>query len=374
SQLVENVGLNQFIVNYTSITDSPRFKYRGLLLDTSRHYLPVERLEQSLDAMAYNKLNVFHWHMTDDQSFPYVSQAYPELSLKGAYNPKTHVYTKENIQHIIEYAAERGIRVVVEFDTPGHTLAWGAGQPGLLTPCYANGKPNGLYGPIDPSKRSTYEFIETLLKEVLNRFPDQYFHLGGDEVDYNCWRSNPDINDFIKQKNIFKKTTSMSNKKSNEPYAKLEEYYVLKVVDIVKKLNRTSIVWQEVFDNNAKLSNETVVHVWKLDNWPLELSNVTKAGYQAILSSCWYLNKISYGTDWHKYYTCEPFNFKATEQQYSLVIGGEATIWGEWVDASNVIGRTWPRALAVAERLWSSRDLKNPMAANRRFDRQRCLM
>ncbi|XP_054158130.1 beta-hexosaminidase subunit alpha-like [Oppia nitens] len=373
SQLIENVGYNQFIVNYTSINDFPRFKYRGLLIDTARHYISVQRLEQSLDAMAYNKLNVFHWHMTDDQSIPYVSQVYPKLSLKGAYNSKTHIYTIEDINRVINYAKERGIRVVIELDTPGHTLAWGKAYPELMTQCYTNGKPNGNYGPLDPSKQSTYDFIEKLFKEILDIFPDQYIHIGGDEVDYNCWRSNPNIIDYMRAKSIIKKTAAIS-KKSDIEFAKLEEHYIKKVIDIVRSLNRSSIVWQEIFDNKAKLLPDTIIHVWKYDNWQSELFNVTKAGYQVILSSCWYLNRISYGTDWHKYYTCEPFSFKGTEQQNNLIIGGEATIWGEWVDGSNLIGRTWPRGLAVAERLWSSREMKNAFTANRRFNRQHCLM
>ena len=325
SQLIENIGVNQFIVNMTEIDDFPRFKFRGLLVDTSRHYIPVQRLEQSLDAMAYNKMNVFHWHIVDDQSFPYVSQAFPEMSLKGAYNPKTHIYAINDIKHIIEYAKERGIRVLVEFDTPGHTLAWGKGQPGLLTPCYTDEKQNGYFGPIDPTKDSNYKFIKTLFSEVVDRFPDQYLHLGGDEVDYKCWRSNPNVIQFMKSKNIIKKT---QNIKSDEAFHKLEEYYIQKVIDIVKDLNKSSIVWQEVFDNNARIQLDTIIHIWKLKDWESELFNVTKSGYQSILSSCWYINKISYGTDWHKYYTCDPHSFKGNEIQNQLVIGGEATMWG----------------------------------------------
>ena len=316
TQLVVNVGLNQFIVNTTSILDYPRFAHRGVMLDTSRHYVPIRELEQNLDAMAYNKLNVFHWHIVDDQSFPYVSQIYPQLSLKGAYNPKTHIYTADDIQHVIQYAIERGIRVLVEFDTPGHTLSWGNGQPGLLTPCYTGKTPNGEFGPIDPIRNSSYQFIETLFKEVVNRFPDQYLHLGGDEVDFTCWASNPDILKYMTALNI------------TDNFAKLEEIYIQKVLDIVKTLNRSYIVWQEVFDNGVNIKDDTLVHVWK-DGWQQEIYNVTLKGYQSLLSSCWYLNYISYGTDWPQYYACDPQNFNGTEAQNKLVIGGEACMWGK---------------------------------------------
>ena len=336
SQLVKNVGHNQFLINETQIKDFPRFGYRGLLVDTSRHYIPVDVLKQNLDAMAYNKLNVFHWHIVDDQSFPYVSKQFPDLSLDGAYDPLTHVYTEKDVQDIIEYARHRGIRVVVEFDSPGHTLSWGKGQKGILTECYnKNGTKNGLYGPIDPTKDNVYKFIEELFTEVTYKFSDQYFHLGGDEVDFSCWESNPDIKKFMKTKGI-------------SSYSKLEDYYMQNVVEIVKKLNKSYIIWEEVFNNGVNLKPDTVVHVWmgswgneKEKYWRSELFNVTEKGYRAILSSCWYLDLISYGPDWTNYYKCEPHSFNGTDKQKSLVIGGEAAVWSEYINAANVIGRTW---------------------------------
>ena len=327
SQLVNQIGVNLFAINKTLIIDYPRFTHRGVMLDSSRHYIPLKVIYENLDAMAYNKFNVFHWHIVDDQSFPYVSKKFPELSLKGAFNPKTHIYTVKQINQVIEYARERGIRVLVEFDTPGHTQSWGKGQPGLLTQCYNGGTPNGKYGPIDPTKDESYTFVEQLFGEVSTVFPDKYFHVGGDEVDFKCWLSNPNVTSFMKKKHL-------------SDGSKLEEYYIKNILDIVTKLNKSYIVWQEVFDNNVTIKQDTVVHVWK-GNWDYEMSKVTQANYHAILSSCWYLNNIVYGTIWPTYYKCDPQNFNGTDAQNKLVLGGEACMWGEWVDGSNLMSRTW---------------------------------
>lgn len=128
--------------------------------------------------MVYNKLNVFHWHIVDDHSFPYESLTFPELSREGAYAPNM-VYTQTRIQEIIEYARLRGIRTLVEFDSPGHTRSWGISHPEILTAC------EGVYtdklGPIDPSREEAYTFMEQLLAEIVRVFPDEYVHLGGDE-------------------------------------------------------------------------------------------------------------------------------------------------------------------------------------------------
>lgn len=342
------------------IKDFPRFRHRGLLLDTSRHYISKDIIKMHLDLMAQNKMNVFHWHIVDDPSFPFVSQKYPNLSKLGAYTPEM-VYTEKDVSELIEYARLRGIRVIPEFDTPGHMRSWGVSQPDLLTPCYdPDGQPNGQYGSIDPTRQANFAFVENFLGEVADRFPDRFLHLGGDEVSFgfDCWRSNPNIQRWMRDNNIT----------SNE---ELERFYIAKLDQLEKK--KTHIYWQEVFDNRAgyTINNNSVVHVWK-GNWQRTVNFVTRKGFHVILSSCWYLNYISYGIDWYKYYRCDPDDFFGDSWQKQLVLGGEACMWSEYADNYNIVPRTWPRASAVAERLWSSRDVRSIEPAQKRLEEHRC--
>jgi len=362
SQLVIENDIGEFLVNNTHIKDFPRFNHRGILLDTSRHYIDTSLIKIHLEAMEASKMNVFHWHIVDDPSFPYQSYTFPELSQKGAFSPYNHIYTSYDVKEIIEFARQRGIRVVPEFDTPGHTLSWGKSLP-ILTPCYTDSKPDGSFGPIDPTNNITYTLLSSLVKELAVVFPDKYLHLGGDEVDFSCWKTNPDILNFMKKMNY------------GNDFSRLEQYYVQNLLDIVKKDTPSTgyIIWQEVVDNNVEVKPDTIVEVWK-DPWPKELDMVTKHGYRTLLSTCWYLNYISYGSDWQNYYKCEPFNFNGTKAQKDLIIGGEACMWGEYVDGTNVIPRTWPRTVAVAERLWSSQNVTDLYDAADRIEQQRCRM
>uniref|UniRef100_A0A7N8XL19 Beta-hexosaminidase subunit alpha n=1 Tax=Mastacembelus armatus TaxID=205130 RepID=A0A7N8XL19_9TELE len=337
SQLVYQDDSGSYFVNKTEIDDFPRFQFRGILLDTSRHYLPVQAILKTLDAMAYSKFNVLHWHIVDDPSFPYQSYTFPDLSSKGAFHPVTHIYTQSEVRRVISFARLWGIRVLPEFDSPGHTKSWGKGQSNLLTPCYRGGTPSGTFGPINPVLPSTYQFMERLFKEVSSLFPDSYIHLGGDEVDFSCWRSNPTVRSF------------MQKMRFGVDFTKLQAFYM---------------------ENSL-----SVVEVWREGCYLCEVRKVTKAGLRVILASPWYLDQAGPKHNWARYYSVWPLAFKGSEEQKKLVIGGEVCMWGEYVDATNLAPRLWPRASAAAERLWS--DEKQTSSVAKAFPRLqdfRCML
>ncbi|CAF4035946.1 unnamed protein product, partial [Rotaria magnacalcarata] len=252
-------------------------------------------------------------------------------------------------------ARQRGIRVFIEFDSPAHSRSWGRAYD-ILTQCYSEEKPNNKLGPMDPSRNTTFEFLKNFFHEVAQIFPDRYIHLGADEVYFDCWESNPSITQFMRQMEF------------GTNYSLLEQYFMQTLINIVNATGKNYVVWQDIIDNNVTLQTDTVVE----EPYPDEMARVTKLGYKTLLSSCWYLNLISYGDDWHKYYKCDPYNFTGTEEQKKLVMGGEACMWGEYVDSTNVISSTWPRAAAPAERLWSSVDTNDVIEAAPRLAEHRC--
>jgi hexosaminidase len=358
SQLVNANGT----ITGTKITDKPRYQFRASMIDTSRHYYPVEVILQHLDAMSYAKMNVLHWHIVDSISFPYESEAFPEMAAQGAYSP-SHTYSRTSIKQVIEYAKNRGIRVIPEFDTPGHVQqGYQALDPPVLTPCYSGGKPDGTTGPLNPTTNATYDFLKKFYKEIQDLFPDKFVHVGGDEVSFDCWESNPEIQAFMKAH------PEISD------YAALEQYYELQLLNILKDQNTSYICWQEIFDNGVKILPDTVVDVWKGGNWQQDMAAVAQAGYHSVLSAPFYLNYISYGEDWPKYYSVEPSNFTggAEADKNGLIGGLEVCMWSEYVDATNFISRIWPRAAAVAERAWSAKDVTDVNDARYRIAEFRC--
>ncbi|VDM39235.1 unnamed protein product [Toxocara canis] len=363
SHLVYYNASQGHMIRSTIIKDFPRFPHRGVLLDTSRHFLSVNAIKANIELMSQNKFNVFHWHIVDNEAFPYASEAIPSLS-DGAYTCN-HKYSLEQIKDIVAYARLRGVRVVAEFDTPGHMQSWGKGMQSLLTRCFdSEGRETFDRSLIDPTNEDTWD-------EVFAVFPENYVHLGGDETEFwipDCWEHNKNITTFM----------SLYGLKSARD---LEQWYFSKLINMLnaphREIRKRFIVWQEVLDMDIELAN-AIAHVWKGGSTAeqmQEMADVTSKGHYALLSACWYLDYIHTAADWFDYYKCDPQEFNGSSTQKNLVLGGEATLWGEWVDESNVISRLWPRASAVAERLWSDKEqTKDPSKAWHRLYEMQCRM
>ncbi|XP_037957794.1 beta-hexosaminidase subunit beta-like [Teleopsis dalmanni] len=341
----------------TEIYDQPRFKYRGLMLDSARHFISKTKILKLIDGMAYNKLNTFHWHITDDSAFPYKSNVFPELAAQGAYRSDL-TYTITDVTEVVEYARKRGIRVIPEFDTPAHTASWGASHPELMTECF--GQYAGQLGPFNPTKDSTFNFLNTFFTEIRNIFPDNYIHLGVDEVASGCWETNPQIQTYLAANNL---------DNVDLPYMYLERF----TADMSAKRWK-QMVWQEAMIENSWMSwpTGTIAQIWF--DYKATMATLTSRGYDVIMSDGWYLYDIATGPDWEKFYTIEPTDFTGTNQQKKRVIGGEACLWSEWINEHNVLPTTFPRVSAVAERLWSEQPHRNVEEARLRLEEHNCRM
>ncbi len=318
------------------IHDQPRFPWRGLLIDVGRHYQPLEVLKRNLDAMAAVKLNVFHWHLTEDQGFRVESKKFPKLHLMGS---DGLYYTQDQVREIITYAADRGIRVMPEFDIPGHSTSWLVGHPelGSAPGPYKIERGAGIFEPaLDPTRDQTYKFLDGFLGEMASLFPDAYLHIGGDENEGKQWDRNPQIQAFMKEKGI----------KDNHS---LQAYFNQRVSKLLQKYGKKMIGWEEIL--HTDLPKDAVIHSWR---GPASLAEAAKKGYNGILSAGYYIDLIFPAS---QHYRADPLpgDSALTPEEAKHVLGGEATMWGEWVSPETIDSRIWPRTAAIAERLWSPR-------------------
>ncbi len=333
-QLVQ-VGPHGFALPAVTIDDQPRFPWRGLMIDSSRHFMPVEVIKRNLDGMAAVKLNVFHWHLSDNQGFRVESKRFPKLHQMGS---DGLYYTQDQIRDIIAYAHERGIRVVPEFDMPGHCTAWLVGYPDLASAPgpYSIGREFGVFDPaMDPTRDSTYKFLDKFIGEMAKLFPDQFFHIGGDEVNGKAWDGNPKIQEFMHSHGL----------KNND---ELQAYFNKRVQKIVAKYGKIMEGWDEVL--RPDVPKDIVIQSWRGQK---SLAEAAQQGYRGLLSSGYYLDLI-YPTSAH--YAVDPFTGPTatlSDDDKKKILGGEACMWSEYVSAENVDSRIWPRMAAVAERLWS---------------------
>jgi len=344
------------------IQDAPRFAWRGFLMDTARHYQTVSTILRQIDVLSYNKMNVLHWHAVDAQSFPIESPTYPDLAEAGAWAPEA-VYTTEDIEGIVQYGLYRGVRVVPEFDIPGHAASWGLAYPNLTVTCpdYA-ANINNI--PLEPTQEFTLPGVAGFLGEMRKVFTDDFLHLGGDEVVFGCWQENAAVTSWMQQHNIPTVTA-------------LESYFEQNVYKIANSLNRTMIVWQEIFNNGVVPSKDVIVQVWKNDG--ITGNQVVSAGYKAIFSFAWYLDQqipdppsthYEWVDTWQDFYLADPY--KGITGDTSLIQGGEACMWAEQVDSTNYDSRVWPRTCGVSERLWSPQSVNSVALAIPRLVAFRC--
>jgi hexosaminidase len=339
-----------FALPWVSIQDSPRFRWRGLMIDASRHWQGVEVIKRNLDGMAFAKMNVLHWHLSDDQGFRVECRTYPLLQDLGSGG---NFYTQDQVRDVIAYARARGIRVVPEFDMPGHTTAWQVAYPDLgsaLGP-YAPEQKFGIFDPtFDPSREEVFSFLDAFLGEMAALFPDACMHLGGDENNGKLWNANPKIQAFMLSRHF----------RSNED---LQAYFSGRVSKILASHGKHMVGWDEILQ--SQLPKGTVVHAWRS---PDLLLQATGRGYDTILSNGYYLDLAHPASD-HYLRDPMPADLTLSAQQQSHLIGGEACMWSELVDQDTIDSRIWPRTLAIAERLWSPAQVKDLPDFYRRMDR-----
>jgi len=335
-QLVE-ITPTGFAVPAVTIQDQPRFPWRGTMFDVSRHFIPLDVLKRNLDGMAAVKMNVMHWHLSDDQGFRAESKKFPKLTGDGS---EGLYYTQDEIRDLIAYAHERGIRVVPEFDIPGHSRSWFLGYPELASGPGPYTLEGGGIDPImDPTRESTYKFLEKFIAEMAKLFPDAYFHIGGDEVDGKQWNANPKIQEFIHAHGM----------KNNQD---LQAYFNTRLQKILAKNHKIMVGWDEIL--HPDLPKTIVIQSWR---GQASLAAAAKLGYRGLLSYGYYLDLMWPAS---RHYAVDPMSGAAadlTPEQKSLILGGESCQWAEWVTPENIDSHIWPRNAVIAERLWSPQNV-----------------
>ncbi|NOX96801.1 MAG: family 20 glycosylhydrolase [Nitrospirae bacterium] len=323
------------------IKDAPRFPWRGLLIDVGRHFMPVEVIKRNLSGMAAVKMNVLHLHLTEDQGFRVECKTFPKLHELGS---DGFYYTQEQIKDIISYAADRGIRVMPEFDMPGHATSWFVGYPELSSAPgrkYTIARKWGIKDPtMDPTREETYVFLDKFFAEMTALFPDRYIHIGGDENNGRQWNANPDIQAYMKAHNI------------PDNHA-LQRYFNQRILKILQKYNKKMVGWDEIFQ--PELPKDIVIQSWRGQT---ALIKAAQKGYQTILSNGYYIDLIQPAS---YLYLNDPLPKGAllTEKQKKYILGGEATMWGEFVSPETIDSRIWPRTAVIAERLWSPGSIRD---------------
>lgn len=338
-----------YFIPCLTLEDEPRFAWRGLLIDAGRHFMPVEVIKRNLDGMAAVKMNVLHWHLSEDQGFRVECKSFPRLHELGS---DGLFYTQDQIRDVLAYAAERGIRVMPEFDIPGHSTSWLVGYPELAAAPgpFRIERRWGVFDPVfDPTREAVYLFFEKFFEEMAPLFTDRYVHIGGDENNGRQWDANPRIQQF-------KKEHSLADNHA------LQAHFNSRILAILTKLGKKMVGWDEIFQ--PTLPKDIVIHSWRGKQ---ALIDSAKKGYQSLLSNGYYID-LCQPASFHYLNDPLPEGSPLTDVERKLVLGGEATMWSELVTPETVDSRIWPRTAAIAERLWSPANVKDTDDMYRRLD------
>lgn len=338
-QLVQPTG-NGYAIHAVEIHDAPRFRWRGLMIDCGRHFEPLTVIKRNLDAMAAVKLNVFHWHLTEDQGFRIESRVFPKLTGIGS---DGLFYTQQDAKDVVAYARARGIRVVPEFEMPGHSTAWLVAYPSLAsgtTPDEVRREFGISDTAIDPTRDATYAFIDRFLTEMATLFPDAYVHIGGDETPAPDWKKNPRIIAFMRAHNL----------KDNDA---LQAYFNTRVLKIIARLHKHMMGWDEVL--TPGLPKDVVVQSWRGE---ASLAKGAQLGYEGVLSAPYYLDAMK-TAGVHYLADPVPSSSSLTLDERKRILGGEVCMWAEQLNERTIDSRIWPRTAAMAERFWSPESVRD---------------
>jgi hexosaminidase len=349
-QLVRRQG-GQSVLPAVRIADQPRFPWRGLMIDPCRRWQPVEVIKRTLDGMEAVKLNVLHWHLSEDQGFRIESRVFPALHQQGS---DGLFYTQDQVRDVIAYARARGIRVVAEFDLPGHSTSWLVGHPelGSAPGPFTLERSWGIFdNNLDPTREEVYTFLDRFLGEMAGLFPDAHLHIGGDEVTPRQWYGNPAIVDFMYEKGL----TDAGD---------LQAHFNRRLNEILTRHGKRMIGWDEIL--RPELPRTIVVQSWR---GPKALARAAELGYEGLLSNGYYLD-LNFTAESHYLSDPIPPDSTLSPEARARVLGGEACMWSEFVSPENIDSRLWPRGAAVAERLWSPSTVRDVEDMYRRLEVQ----
>lgn len=367
-----------WVIPNLSINDEPRFSWRGMHLDVSRHFFSKEFVKRFIDQMALYKMNRFHWHLTDDQGWRIEIKKYPELTKKGAYrfennhdkaciesakdNPNMEInpdfykeingermyggfYTQEDIKEIVAYATERGIMVVPEIDMPGHFKAAIDNYPEVS--CFgATGWGNTFSSPLCAGKEETFKMVENIISELVELFPAPYFHIGADEVEKTNWKKCPNCQARIK-----------SEKLHDEH--ELQSYFVHRVEKYLNSKGKKMIGWDEILEGG--MSESATMMFWRgwVPSAPIQAAQQGNDVIMSPTSHCYFDYGQNSGTLQHVY-EFEPVPEELNEEDAKHIIGGQANIWTEYIPSdAQADYMSMPRMIALAEALWTTKDQKD---------------